>query len=96
MPDQPATGAGAFQDDEHRVSRCPGGTLAVEVSGQGGEEPARDRDDPLMAALALGDEEPPVGELNVTQPQAGHLAAAQAAKQQRRTPSGQTRTPARY
>ena len=59
------------------------GRLRVEVAGEGGEEPRGDRHDPLVPALALGDEQPAFADLDITQAQAEHLAAAQPAEQHR-------------
>ena len=53
--------------------------LGVQVGSHCGEEPARDRDQPLPAALALGDEHPTLRGPQVTQPQPQHLTAAQPA-----------------
>ena len=61
-----------------------GRPLGVQVGGDRGEEPRRDRDQPLVAALALGDEHPPLGDPQVLQPQPEDLAAAQPAEHHRR------------
>ena len=61
-----------------------GWPLGVEVGRDRGEEPGGDRDQPLVAALALGDEHPPLGDPQVLQPQPEDLAAAQPAEHHRR------------
>ena len=53
----------ALQHHEHPIGAGIGGTFAVEVGGQGSEEPAGDRDLTLMATLAFGDEHPPGADL---------------------------------
>ena len=45
------------------------GTFPGQVLTQGGEEPGRDRHDPLMPALALGDEQLPGARVHVIHPQ---------------------------
>jgi len=74
----------ALEHHEHAVSRGAGGTLGVEVGADLGEEPRRDRDQPLIAALALSDEHPPLAEPQVFQPQPQYFAAAQPAQHHRR------------
>jgi hypothetical protein len=49
------------------------GTLGLQVGADLGEEPRRDRDQPLVAALALGDDHPPLPEPQICQPQAEDL-----------------------
>ena len=73
----------ALEDQEDPVGARIRGPLGVQVAGEGGEEPRRDRHDPLMPALALGDEQPALADLDITQPQAEDLAAAQPAEQHR-------------
>ena len=74
----------ALQDDEDTVVAARRlRPLCVEVRREGGEAPARDRDDPLMAALARGDVEPAVCDVDVAQPKAEHLASAQPGQQPR-------------
>ena len=65
----------SLQDHEHSVRVGVDGAFGVEVVGQCGEEPGRDRDDAVVSALAFGDPHPPVGELDVAQAQAQDLTA---------------------
>ena len=58
-------------------------SLLGEVARERGEEARGHRDDPLVAALAVGDEQPSLTRADITEPQAQHLAAAQAAEQHR-------------
>src|ERR671918_329943 len=69
--------AGSLQDDKDPVRCRLGGAFGVQIAGDTGEEPGRDRHQPLMAALAIGDEHPPLDRAQILQPQAKHLAAAQ-------------------
>jgi hypothetical protein len=80
---QRSTPPRAFQHDEQPVGVDTGRTFRVEVGGHRGEEPAGDRDLPLMPALALGDEHPAGGDLQVLQAQAEDFAAAQPAQHHR-------------
>lgn len=54
-----------------------GGPFGIQIGGQRGEEPARDRNLPLMPTLAAGDEHPPRSSLQIAKPQPEDLAAAQ-------------------
>ncbi len=54
--------AGTFQRHEQRVRATSRGPFAIQVGADRGEEPARDRHDPLMPAFAVGDEHPPLPE----------------------------------
>ena len=58
------------------------GTFSTQVVGQLREEDRDDRDQALVAALAVGDEHPPFTRVHIPSPQAQHLATAQAAAQQ--------------
>ena len=58
--------------------------FGVQVSGHRGEEPAGNRDQPLPAGLAFGDEHPPLGDPQVFQAQPEYLAAPQPAEHHRR------------
>jgi hypothetical protein len=63
-----------LQHHEHELSRGIGWTFVLEVGSDVVEEPARDWDQSLPAALAVGDEHPPLGDPQVLQSQAEHLA----------------------
>jgi hypothetical protein len=76
--------AGALEHGEHPAGPGTCGALGIEVGADLGEEQCRDRDQPLMAAFALGDEQPPFGEPQVGQPQPEDLAAAQPGQHHRR------------
>lgn len=80
---QRLTTARTLEDHEERVGDCSGRSFRAQVGSQGGEEPAGDRHDPLVAALAAGDEEPLVSQVHVLQPQSEHLAATQSTQQHR-------------
>jgi hypothetical protein len=69
-----------LEHHEDAVGRRGSGPLLVQVAANGGEEAHRDGDDPLPAPFALGDEQAPLPGLDVAQPQAEHLAAAQPAQ----------------
>jgi hypothetical protein len=58
-----------------------GRSLVVEVASDGGEERLGHRHQPLMAALALGDEHPPLTQAQILEAQPTHLAATQPAQQ---------------
>ena len=76
--------ARALEDHKDPAGAGTGRPLGVQVGGHRGEEPARDRDQPLPAALALGDEHPPLRGVQITQPQPENLTAAQPAQHHRR------------
>ncbi len=78
---QPATRT--FEHHEHPVGSGVRRPLVVQVGAEGVEEPVRYRHHPVVAALALGDNQPMVGDLHVDQPQSKHLAAAQPGQQHR-------------
>ena len=73
----------SLQHDEHPIRRRVLRALVVEVAADGGEEPVRHRHQPLMAALAVGDEHPPLPDPHIAEPQPEHLAAAQPAEHHR-------------
>src|SRR6266487_1855054 len=52
------TSASALEHHKHAVGCRRARTLGLQISRQRGEKPGRDRDDPLMASLALGDNQP--------------------------------------
>ena len=86
---QPVSGqrhaaARALEHHEHLVRARISRALSVEIGADLGEEPRRDRDQPLVAALALGDEDASFPEPQVTHPQPEDLAAAQSAQHHRR------------
>ena len=70
---RPATG-GALEDDEHVVVDRVAGTLSIQVAGQLCEERRNDRDEALVAALAVGDEHAPVADVDIAEPQPEDLA----------------------
>ena len=72
--------ARALQGDEHRVGRGVLRPLVDQVLTQLGEEGVGDGHHPLVAALALGDEQRALADLDVGQAQSEDLAAAQAAE----------------
>ncbi len=59
------------------------GPLLVQVGGQGREEPLRDRRDPLVATLAVGDEDALLAGVDVAEAEAEDLAASQPTQQHR-------------
>jgi hypothetical protein len=75
--------AWSFEHHEQLVGAGIDWALGVEVGGDVVEEPSRDRHQALVAALAVGDEHPPLGHPEVTQPQTDDFAAAQAAQHHR-------------
>ena len=76
--------ARSLQDHKHPVASGARRPLALQVGGHRGEEPARHRDQPLPATLALGNEHPPLRGVQVTQPQPENLTAAQPTEHHRR------------
>ncbi len=75
--------ARSLEREEHPVRRHARRSFAAEVVTDRGEERVRDRDHPLMAALALGDEQRTVRHPDVLEPQPEDLAAPQPAQQHR-------------
>ena len=73
---QGLSAVGTLEHDEHPVGVGAGWSLALQVGGERGEEPGRDRNQPLMATLALSDEHSPFGHPQVRQPQPQHLTPA--------------------
>jgi hypothetical protein len=69
----------ALDDDEDAISRRLGSFLAQVVAHRG-EEGVGDGDDPLVATLSRGDEQPPVGHSDIREAKAQDLAATQAAE----------------
>lgn len=59
------------------------GALVGEVVAQAGEEACRDRDDALVSALALADEQSAFARPDIAEPQSQDLAAAQSTEQHR-------------
>jgi hypothetical protein len=70
---------GTLEHHEHSVGIRAGWSLGLEVRRDRGGEPGRDRDQPLVTALAVSDEHPPLGDTQVLHPQTEDLAAAQIA-----------------
>ena len=66
----------SLEHHEHSIGTGFGWSLVVQVGGQGREETGGDRHDPLVPALALGDEHPMLAGAQVPEPQPEHLAAA--------------------
>jgi hypothetical protein len=85
----------ALQNDEELVGLGVGGPFARQVRGGRTEEPPRDRDETLVAALAVTDEHPALAGAEVADAQAEHLAAAQAAQHHRLDHGPVTPTPQR-
>ena len=75
--------AGTLQHHEQPIRRRASRPLVVHVGGHGGEEAGRHRHQPLMAALALGNEHPPLTQAQILKSQAEHLAPAQPAQRHR-------------
>lgn len=73
---QRAAGVRALQHHEHPIRRHLLGSLGVEVVGDRVEEADRDRHQALMAALAVRDEHPPLGDLQIIEAQPEDLGAA--------------------
>ena len=80
---QRPTPPGALEHQEHRVRVGVRGPLLLEVGAQVLEESRGDRHKSLVAALALGDEQPPLRGADVLQAQPEDLAASQATEQHR-------------
>ncbi len=80
---QRTTSGASLQRDEDPVRLCVRWPFLVEIAGHGREERLRHRHQPLMAALAVGDEHPPLTEAEVFEAQAEHLAATQPTQQHR-------------
>jgi hypothetical protein len=57
-----------FDHHEHPVGVRVCGTFAAQVVAERGEERVRDRDEPLMASLAVGDEHSPLSDTDVAHP----------------------------
>ena len=74
---QTLTAAGAFQGDKGSIGRCVHQTLAAQVVAHRGEEHVRDRRVPRTAALALGDEQRTIPDLDVAQTKPEDLATTQ-------------------
>ena len=74
---------GPLEDDEHLLGGRARRSFPVQIVTECGEEPGRDRHDALPAALALGDEQPPLAGVDIGQPQPQHLTPAQPAQQHR-------------
>jgi hypothetical protein len=53
----------------------------MQVAAEGVEEPVRDRNDSVMAALACYHHQPLIRDLHIFEPQAQHLAPAQPRQQ---------------
>ena len=73
---------GPFNVTNTRSVSTPRAFVAQVVADRA-EERVRDRDDPLVAALALGDEQRPLRHLHVAEAQTEDLAAAQPAEHHR-------------
>jgi hypothetical protein len=80
---QRVAAARTLQHDEHRCRVCESGPFEFEVTGQAAEESGRDRDQPLMTALALVDEQSGLTQSEVLHPQPEDLATAQTTEQHR-------------
>ena len=70
----------ALQHHEHPVGGRRPGPLCLVVAGRGGEEPRRHGNDPLAGTLALSHEQSTLSRPHVTEAEAEHLAATQAAQ----------------
>ena len=81
---QRLTAARSLQHHEHPIGPQPGRTLSVQICGDRIEKPRRDRDQPLMTTLAIGDEHPPLRDPQILHPQAQHLTPAQPTQHHRR------------
>ena len=73
--------ARTLQHHEHVTVTRRGRPLRLQIAGEGGEKPLRDRNDPLVPALAVSDEQTMLTRLYVLQAQAEDLAAAQTTQQ---------------
>ncbi len=74
---------GSLQRHEQPVRLRVRWPFQVEIAGHRREERLRHRHQPLVAALAVGDEHPPLTEAEVFEAQAEHLAATQPTQQHR-------------
>src|SRR5215218_6317622 len=73
----------SLQDQEDVIISGRLGALRCEVGGQACEEALGDRDDALVAALALGDKQSPLAGSDVSESKAEDLTTTQATKQHR-------------
>jgi hypothetical protein len=73
----------ALEDHKDPAGPGTGRPLGIQVRSRRGEEPCRDRHDPLMPALALADEHPPLPDVQIFQTQSEDLAAAQPTQHRR-------------
>jgi len=74
---------GALEHHEDSVGVQPRWSLSIEVGRNRSKEPRRDRHQPLVPALAVGDEHPPFSNPEVFDPQPEDLAATQPAEHHR-------------
>ena len=72
-----------LEHHEHPVRGGRGGPFVMQVAAEGVEEPVRNRNDPMMSALARHDNQPPLSDLHVLEPQSQHLTPAQPGQQHR-------------
>jgi hypothetical protein len=72
-----------LQHDEHPIRRSTRRPLGIHVGRNGREERRRQRDQPLMAALAVSDEHPPLTQPEILEAQPEHFAATQPAQHHR-------------
>src|SRR6266852_3790755 len=72
---------GSLEHDKQPLGRRSAWPLLINVGTQRAEEARGDRHDPLPTSLTLGDEQPPLTDVDVGQPQPKHLATSQPAEQ---------------
>ena len=75
--------AGGLEHNEDPIGVGLRGPFVAQVGRQRVEEPRRDRHDPLVTALAVGDEHPPLPSVDVLEPQPKHLTTTQPSQQHR-------------
>src|SRR6476619_6010874 len=75
------TSSRALQYHEYPIGARRDGSFLTQIIAEGIEETVRNRHHPVMPALALDDERAPIGNLDVSEPQPEHLAAAQSTEQ---------------
>src|SRR6266542_6049877 len=71
----------SFEHDEQPLGRRGWWPLLVNVGTQGAEEARGDWHNPLPTALTLGDEQPPLANVDIGHAEPEYLAPAQPAKQ---------------
>ena len=77
---EPLSSSRTLQGHEDPIARTVRRSLFAQVVTECGKECVRDRGDPLVATLALGNEQRPLGHRDISESQAQHLTTPQAAE----------------